>query len=136
FAERPMLMYALYALALNASPLTIGPMHARLHAPAADSIKPRRHTTFGVGISPVPEAIRRLPYLMENEGVLLTDVRADGAAGAASLKKGDIVLAIDGKRVDETTLFTTLRNVPRNQAFRVEYLRDGKWRETMATLDG
>ena len=131
-----MLMHALCALTLSVSPLASGPSLARLHTPTADSIKPRRHTTFGVAIAPVPEAIRRLPYLLENEGVLLTDVRADGAAEAASLRKGDIVLGVDGKRVDETTLFLTLRDLPRNQAFRVEFLRDGKWKETWAKIDG
>jgi serine protease Do len=94
-----------------------------------------RHTSFGVAIAPVPDKIRKLPYLEENEGVVLTEVRAGGAAEAAQLKAGDIVLSVNGQRVDETTIFAALRDAPRNQEFRVEVLRAGKWKEAWVQLD-
>lgn len=122
-----MLLSAFAALVLTVHPFS--PL-------ATDSTPVARHTSFGVAIAPVSEKMRALPYLEADEGVVLTEVRAGSAAAAAALKAGDIVLAVDGKRVDETTLFSAIRERPRNQAFRVEYLRAGKWKETWVTIDG
>jgi S1-C subfamily serine protease len=134
-----MLIHTLLVLGLAANPIGSRPLAAAvLTAPrlasAADSA-PRRHTTFGVAIAPVSDAIRRMPYLQDGEGVVLTAVESGGAAEAANLRAGDLVLAVSGKRVDETTLFATLRDQPRNEAFRVEFLRDGKWHDTWATIE-
>jgi hypothetical protein len=48
---------------------------------------------------------------------------------------GDLVLSVDGKRVDETTIFAAIRSAPRNNVFRVEYLRNKGWRETWVRID-
>ena len=95
----------------------------------------RRHTTFGVAIAPVPANIRAMPYLEPDEGVLLAQVQRRSAAEAAGLLVGDLVLRVDGKAVDETTLFLAVRQAPRNKAFRVEYLRDNRWREAWVKID-
>src|ERR1043166_3008510 len=99
-----MLIHALCALAL-VTPLASGQTTGRLASrqPSATPTTsvgdpaPRRRTLFGVAIAPVPERIRRLPYLLENEGVVVTEVQAGGAAEAGALKAGDIILGIDGK---------------------------------------
>lgn len=126
-----MLIHALFPLALALSSPTPA---VAFHPPVLDSVVPR-HATFGVAIAPAPEAYRKLDYLEPNEGVLLVQVQPGGAADAAHLKAGDLVLGVDGKRVDETTLFATLRAIPRGQSFKVEYLRNDKWYSTTATID-
>src|SRR5881392_1976730 len=101
-----MLIHALFQLALALSPPP-SPAVA-LHTRGIDSAA-RKHQTFGVAIAPAPDAYRKIDYLEPNEGVLLVQVQPGGAADAAHLKAGDLVLGVDGKRVDETTLFATLR---------------------------
>lgn len=128
-----MFMHALVALALTAGSLTNPPSSASPAHTSSDSVVHRK-ATFGVAIAPVPDRIRQLPYLEENEGVVLTEVRAGGAADAAALKAGDILLTVDGHRVDETTLFATLRDCPKNQSVRVELLRGGKWKEASVEM--
>ena len=132
-----MLFHALLALAVVSSPRldsiardsSVTPARTEASAPA------RRHTTFGVAIAPVPESIRAMPYLEPDEGVVLAQVQARSAAEAAGLRAGDLVLSVDSKRVDETTIFAAIRDVPRNKPFRVEYLRNGGWREAWVTID-
>jgi S1-C subfamily serine protease len=75
-----------------------------------------------------------MDYLEPNEGVVLVKVQAGGAAEAANLREGDVILAINGKRVDETTLFATLKDVKRGEPFKVEFLRKLRWQETTAIL--
>jgi predicted metalloprotease with PDZ domain len=130
-----MFIHALLALAMatGSLPNPVPPQHAAT-TPRINSI--HRHTTFGVAIAPVPASFRATGYLEANEGVVLTEVEFDGAAYAAKLRTGDLVLAINGKRVDETTLFSTLRAIPRGQAFKIEFLRGSRWQETWAVIDG
>jgi S1-C subfamily serine protease len=124
-----MLIHTLFVLALASSPQPSP-------AVASDTTDPiARRTTFGVAIGPVSDAFRAIGYLEPNEGVMLVKVQPGSAAAAARLKDGDMVLAINGKRVDETTLFATIRDIKRGEPFRVEFLRDGKWNETKVVID-
>ena len=130
-----MLIHAIVALALTsssiASSVRIGPVHPATH----DSVAAHRHTTFGIAIAPAPDAFRKMDYLVPGEGTIIAQVEPGSAAEAGRLKVGDLILAIDGKRVDETTIFATVREVPRGQAFKVEFLRGGRWQETWVTID-
>jgi S1-C subfamily serine protease len=135
-----MLLHSLLALMLVASPAhrsvfaDTTDTKAQPSQPATTSAA-KRHTTFGVAIAPVPDAIRALPYLEPDEGVLLVQVQDRSAAATGGLRTGDLVLSIDGKRVDETTVFSAVKQAPRNKAFRVEYLRNGGWHETWVKID-
>ena len=124
-----MLIQALFALALAVCPLA-SPVVA-----LPDFSTVPKHTTLGVAIAPVPQAFRATGYLEPNEGVLLVQVEAGSAAAAGQLKDGDLVLAINGRRVDETTLYATIRSIPHGQAFKVEYLHNQRWKETWVTID-
>jgi S1-C subfamily serine protease len=128
-----MLIHALLALALTSSPAAL----ASVHAPTNDSTlaAPRRHTTFGVAIAPVSDALRGMGYLLPGEGVMVAQVQAGSAGEAARLLPGDVILGIDGKRVDETTLFAAIREVPKGTAFTVEYLRNNGWHAVTVTID-
>ena len=135
-----MLLHSLLALTLVASPAHRSVFADSTDTKAQPSTKTaptpaRRNTTFGVAIAPVPDAIRALPYLQPDEGVMLTQVRERSAAATGGLRAGDLILSVDGKRVDETTIFATVKEAPRNKAFRVEYLRDRGWHETWVKID-
>jgi S1-C subfamily serine protease len=132
-----MLFHALLALTTMSSPVSDSVARDSSAASARSEARApvRRHTTFGVAIAPVPESVRALPYLEADEGVVLAQVQARSAAEAAGLRVGDLVLSVDRKRVDETTIFAAIRNAPRNKPFRVEFLRDRGWHETWVKID-
>ena len=85
-----MLIHALLAVALASSSV---PSPAVVTHPSPDSIARKKRTTFGVAIAPVSDAFRRIGYLEPNEGVMLVQVQPSGAAAAANLIAGDMVLA-------------------------------------------
>ena len=129
---------ALLVLALASSSLPSSGVTGRTGVLIADTTTaaaPRRHTTLGIAIAPVPDSFRQLDYLVPGEGTVIAQVAPGSAAEAAQLKAGDMVLAINGKRVDETTLFASVRAVPRGQAFVVELLRDKRWMQVSVTID-
>jgi len=135
-----MLLHSLLALTLVASPA-----HRSVFADSTDTkaqpstataaTAARRNTTFGVAIAPVPDAIRALPYLQADEGVMLAQVQDRSAAQSGGLRAGDLVLSVDGKRVDETTIYSAVKAAARNKPFRVEYLREGGWHETWVKIE-
>ena len=135
-----MLLHSLLALTLAASPA-----HRSVFADSTDTkakpstttstSKARRNTTFGIAIAPVPDNIRALPYLEADEGVMIAQVEFRSAAATGGLRTGDIVLGVDGKRVDETTIFAAVKQAPRNKAFSVWYLRNGGWHEIWVKIE-
>lgn len=127
-----MLIHALLTLALAMSPFA-SPLPAT-PSPSHDTTV-RARATFGAAIAPLSPALRASGYFEPAEGVLLVKVDAGSAADAARLKAGDIVLAIDGQRVDETTVYAAVRAIPRGQAFTVEFLRDRRWKETSVRIE-
>jgi S1-C subfamily serine protease len=132
-----MLFHALLAAAVVSSPGldSVARDSSATVARAEASAPARRHTTFGVAIAPVPESVRAMPYLEADEGVVLAQVQSRSAAEAAGLRAGDLVLSVDSKRVDETTIFAAIRSAPRNTPFRVEYLRNRGWHEAWVKID-
>jgi serine protease Do len=70
------------------------------------------------------------------DGVLISDVQAGGPAAKAGLRRGDVVLSIEGKMVQSTG---QLRNLvaasPVGKAVRVEFMRGGERKTISVTLD-
>jgi serine protease Do len=62
--------------------------------------------------------------LKQDNGVILGDVTPEGPAGAAGLQAGDIVFALNGKRLNNAREFeTALYRIPLSQMVSVEALR-------------
>ncbi|MEJ2108736.1 MAG: trypsin-like peptidase domain-containing protein [Acidobacteriota bacterium] len=57
---------------------------------------------LGAWIQPVTPQMAKAFGLDKNYGALLGDVDPEGPAGKSGLKRGDIVLEMDGQRIDET----------------------------------
>ena len=68
-------------------------------------------------------------------GIYVAEVSADGAAAAAGLKKGDVITAVDGKKIDKFgELQELLVNHRPGDQVKVTYLRDKKQHTATLTL--
>src|SRR5690606_19831672 len=66
----------------------------------------------------------------ETEGVVITQVLKDSAAAAAGLKAGDVVTAIDGKRITSAAqLRSKVGLSPVGEKIKLTILRDGKQKD-------
>ncbi len=70
--------------------------------PAAPAARPG---ALGVGVAPVPPALRAELGLKDAEGVLVQAVFPGSAAAAAGLKQGDVLLHLDGSPVGDPEKF-------------------------------
>ena len=62
---------------------------------------------LGVSIQPLSEDIADGLGLKSTEGVLVAEVNADGPASKAGMQAGDVILSVDGEKIEE------LRELPR-----------------------
>ena len=95
-----------------------------------------RRGLLGVNIQNLtPETAQALD-LKETSGVLISNVRPGSSAEKAGLKRGDVITAINGEKIEDSN---TLRNkvagtLPGNQ-IKLTVTRDGSQQELVATLD-
>lgn len=95
-----------------------------------------RRGLLGVNIQNITAETARALDLKDTAGVLVSNVRPGGAAEKAGIKRGDIITAINGEKIEDGNV---LRNkvastVPGNQ-IKITILRDGGPQEITATLD-
>ena len=95
-----------------------------------------RRGQLGVIVQNITEDLAKSLNLNETRGVLVSDVRKGSAADKAGIKRGDVITAINGDKIDDSNI---LRNKvaatqPGNQ-ISVTVSRDGKEQELKATLD-
>jgi S1-C subfamily serine protease len=91
---------------------------------------------LGVGIQPLTEALAEKFNVKDTNGVLINDVKKESAAEKAGIKRDDVVIAINGEKVEDPNI---LRNrvastLPGTE-IKVTVLRDGKEQELTAKLD-
>nr|WP_231747671.1 trypsin-like peptidase domain-containing protein [Auraticoccus cholistanensis] len=73
----------------------------------------------------------------DDSGVLLSDVNPGGPAERAGLRAGDVVQAIDGRRVWETVeLIVAIRTHRPGDTVTLTVLRDGRTQDVAVELDG
>jgi len=98
--------------------------------------RPRRGY-IGVTIGPVDDLTAEALGLKEARGALVNSVEPGGPADKAGLKAGDIILAFDGERIDDTTqLVREVSNAGVNQEVELEVLRENGERETVSLNTG
>ncbi len=91
---------------------------------------------LGVTIQPVDKDLAQSFGLSDARGALVSGVEPASAADKAGFKPGDIVLGVDGARVDESVDLPRIIGDKRpGTRIRLDVWRDGKSRELTATLD-
>ena len=82
---------------------------------------------LGVSVQPVTPELARSFGLDKERGALVGDVAAQGPAEKAGIKRGDVIVSYDGKKVDESAALPALvASTPVGKTVPVEVLRDGK----------
>src|SRR5262245_6209760 len=82
---------------------------------------------LGVSVQPVTPDLARSFGLDKERGALVGDVIAQGPAEKAGIKRGDVIVSYDGKKIDETTTLPALVAVtPVGKTVPMEIIRDGK----------
>lgn len=95
-----------------------------------------RRGMLGIGIQNLTEDTAQALGLENTSGVLVSDVRKGSAAEKAGFKRSDVIVAINGEKIDDSNI---LRNkvagtLPGSE-IRITVLRDGNQQELTATLD-
>jgi serine protease Do len=90
---------------------------------------------LGVQIQKVTPELAESFGLKEETGALVADVVADSPAAKAGLKTGDIIIAFNGRPVDEMNdLPRMVAAVPPGEKVTVTFLRDGREKRVTVTL--
>ena len=95
-----------------------------------------RRGMLGINIQNISDDTAKALELKDTAGVLVSNVKAGSAADKAGLKRGDIITAINGEKIEDSNV---LRNKvagsePGSQ-IKLTVSRDGKQEEFTATLD-
>lgn len=91
---------------------------------------------LGIGIQTLTEDTAKALDIKEKTGVLVSDVKTGRAGEKAGLKRGDIITAINGEKIEDSNV---LRNKVASTApgteIKITIVRDGKEQELTAKLD-
>lgn len=90
---------------------------------------------MGIGIQPVTSDIAESMGLKEVRGVLVNSVEADGPGAKAGLKQGDVIISLNGERVDDNnTLRNKIASTQPGTEVTLTIIRDGSEKQLKATL--
>jgi serine protease Do len=82
---------------------------------------------LGVSIQPLTPDLARSFGVDKGHGALVGDVVAQGPADKAGIKRGDVIVSYDGKKIDESrSLPGLVAATPVGKTVPIEVLRDGK----------
>ncbi|MDH3514454.1 MAG: DegQ family serine endoprotease [Gammaproteobacteria bacterium] len=82
---------------------------------------------LGVSIQDVTPDLAKQFGLKESRGALVSEVIGDSPAAAAGIQSGDIIVAFNGKTVDNTSILrNTVAQTPVGRSVKVELLREKK----------
>ena len=82
---------------------------------------------LGVAVQPVTPELARSFGLQQAQGALVGDVMAQGPAQKAGIKRGDVIVSFDGKKVDDSAALPMLvASTPVGKTVPVQVIRDGK----------
>jgi serine protease Do len=90
---------------------------------------------LGVSVQPVTADLARSFNLDKEQGALVGDVTAQGPAEKAGIKRGDVIVSYDGKKIHETaTLPALVAATPVGKTIPVEVVRDAKMLSVNVTI--
>lgn len=90
---------------------------------------------LGVSIQPVTDDLAQALGLADTEGAIVAEVLGNGPAQAAQMQAGDVILQVNGQKVDETHgLPTLIAAIPAGKVAQLSILRDGKPETVSVTI--
>ena len=91
---------------------------------------------LGINIQNITEDTAKALDLKEKNGVLVSNVRSGSAAEKAGIKRGDIITAINGDKIeDSNTLRNKVAGTPPGTEIKLTVVRGGEEMELTANLD-
>ncbi len=95
-----------------------------------------RRGMLGIGIQNITDDIAKALELKDKTGILVSSVKAGSSADTAGLKRNDIVIAINGEKIeDSNVLRNKVAGTAPGTSIKITAIRDGKEQEFTATLD-
>lgn len=95
-----------------------------------------RRGMLGVGIQDLTEKTAKALQLKETSGVLVNDVKEGSSAEKAGIKRGDIIISINGEKVEDgNVLRNKVAGTLPGSSIKIVVMREGKQEEFTATLD-
>ena len=95
-----------------------------------------RRGMLGVNIQNISPDIAKALDLKDTQGVIVSNVRAGSSAEKAGIKRGDVITAVNGEKVDDGNVLRNkvAQTLPGN-SIKITVLRDGNSQDLTATLD-
>ncbi len=94
------------------------------------------HGWLGVYLQDVTEELEQALGTHNTHGALVADLVPDSPASRAGVKRGDIILAYDGRPVANSLMLPVMvGETPAGRQVRLTVMRDGKVRELKVTID-
>ncbi len=91
---------------------------------------------LGVNIQNITEDTAKALDIKDRSGVLVSNVKGGSAADKAGIKRGDIITAINGEKVDDSNVVRNkVASTAPGTTVKLTIVRDGKEQEISATLD-
>jgi serine protease Do len=91
---------------------------------------------LGINIQNLTDDTAKALGLEDTSGVLVSNVRAGSAAEKAGLKRGDVIIAINGEKIeDSNTLRNKVAGTLPGTEIKLTVIRKGQQMELVATLD-
>lgn len=95
-----------------------------------------RRGMLGINIQNLTDDTAKALGLEDTSGVLVSNVRAGSAAEKAGLKRGDVIIAINGEKIeDSNTLRNKVAGTLPGTEIKLTVIRKGQQMELVATLD-
>jgi S1-C subfamily serine protease len=95
-----------------------------------------RRGMLGVNIQNITAETAKALELKDTKGVLVSNVQPGSSADNAGVKRGDIITAINGEKVeDSNTLRNKVAGTLPGSSIKISVLRNGDQQELTATLD-
>lgn len=95
-----------------------------------------RRGMLGVNIQNITDDTAKALEIKDKNGVLVSNVKTGSAADKAGVKRGDIIIAINGEKIeDSNTLRNKVAGTAPGTTIKLTVIREGKEMELSATLD-
>jgi serine protease Do len=91
---------------------------------------------LGVGIQNISDDLAKALDIKETSGVVVTDVKAGSASEKAGLKRGDVITAFNGEKIEDTNILRNkVAQTTPGTSVKLTISRDGKDSDVNVTLD-